>query len=61
MESCSDTIHTVNYLITWIQPFLFVFCEVLQYLTGCGMADVNDVLFNTLGAAVGVWLARRIA
>lgn len=40
---------------------LFVFCEVLQYLTGCGMADVNDVLFNTLGAAVGVWLARRIA
>ena len=19
-ESCSDTIHTVNYLITWIQP-----------------------------------------
>lgn len=40
---------------------LSVFCEVLQYLTGRGMADVNDVLFNTLGAAVGVWLARRIA
>ena len=20
MESCSDTIHSVNYLITWIQP-----------------------------------------
>lgn len=40
---------------------LSVFCEVLQYLTGRGMADVNDVLFNTLGAAVGVWLVRRIA
>lgn len=40
---------------------LSVFCEVLQYLTGRGMADVNDVLFNTLGAAVGVWLARRMA
>ena len=40
---------------------LSVFCEVLQYLTGRGMADVNDMLFNTLGAAVGVWLARRIA
>lgn len=40
---------------------LSVFCEVMQYLTGRGMADVNDVLFNTLGAAVGVWLARRIA
>lgn len=39
---------------------LSVFCEVLQYLTGRGMADVNDVLFNTLGAAVGVWLARKI-
>lgn len=40
---------------------LSAFCELLQYLTGRGMADVNDVLFNTLGAAVGVWLARRTA
>lgn len=40
---------------------LSVFCEALQYLTGRGMADVNDVLFNTLGSAVGVWLARRMA
>ena len=40
---------------------LSMFCEVLQYLTGRGMADVNDVLFNMLGAAVGVWLAKRIA
>ena len=40
---------------------LSMFCEVLQYLTGRGMADVNDVLFNTLGAAVGVWLAGKIA
>lgn len=40
---------------------LSVACEVLQYLTRRGMADVNDVLFNTLGAAVGVWLAKKIA
>ena len=40
---------------------LSMFCEALQYLTGRGMADVNDVLFNTLGAAVGVWLAKKIA
>lgn len=40
---------------------LSMFCEVLQYLTGRGMADVNDVLFNTLRAAVGAWLARRAA
>ena len=39
---------------------LSVFCEVLQHLTGRGMADVNDVLFNTLGAAVGVCIAKRL-
>lgn len=40
---------------------LSMFCEVLQYLTGRGMADVNDVLFNTLGAAIGVCIAKRLA
>ena len=40
---------------------LSVCCEVLQYFTGRGMADVNDVLFNILGAAVGVWLAEKAA
>lgn len=40
---------------------LSVFCEVLQYLTGRGMADVNDVLFNTLGAFTGVCIAKRLA
>ena len=39
---------------------LSVFCEVLQYLTGRGMADVNDVLFNTLGTLVGVLIAKRL-
>lgn len=39
---------------------LSVFCEVLQYLTGRGMADVNDVLFNTLGVLVGVCIAKRL-
>ena len=40
---------------------LSVFCEVLQYFTGRGMADVKDILFNTLGAAAGVWLAEKVA
>ena len=40
---------------------LSVGCEVLQYFTGRGMADVNDILFNTLGAAVGIWLAEKVA
>lgn len=39
---------------------LSVACETLQYLTGRGTADVNDVVFNTLGAAVGVWLAKKV-
>lgn len=38
---------------------LAVCCEELQYFTGRGMADVNDVLFNTLGAVVGVWIASK--
>ncbi len=34
---------------------LSAFCEWVQYVTGRGMADVNDVAFNTLGAAAGVF------
>lgn len=34
-------------------------CEVIQFLTGRGWADINDVLFNTIGVAVGIWLAER--
>ena len=33
---------------------LSVCCEELQYFTGRGVADVNDVLFNTLGAVIGM-------
>ena len=34
---------------------LSVFCEWMQYVTSRGMADVNDIVFNTLGAAAGVF------
>lgn len=47
----------------WIIFFGFVFsvfCEGMQFLTGRGMADINDVLFNTLGTGVGVLLSRHI-
>lgn len=47
--------------IVIVSAALSVCCEVLQYFTGRGMADVNDVLFNTLGAAVGIWLAEKVA
>lgn len=40
---------------------LSMICEAMQYLTGRGMADVNDVLFNTLGVVTGVCIAKRIA
>lgn len=32
--------------------------EVTQYYTGTGVADVDDVLLNTTGAIVGVYLCR---
>ena len=47
--------------IVVIAFMLSVCCEALQFATGRGMADVNDILFNTLGAAVGIWLAEKVA
>ena len=34
---------------------LSTFLEILQWTTGLGVADVDDVLCNTLGAFLG-WL-----
>ena len=33
--------------------------EVAQYYTGLGVADVDDVILNTAGAAIGFYLCRR--
>lgn len=38
---------------------LSLFCEVTQYLTGRGWADVNDVVFNTAGTFLGSWIAQK--
>lgn len=35
---------------------LSVCCEGIQYITTRGYADVNDILFNALGAAIGACL-----
>ena len=40
---------------------LSVCCELLQYVAGRGMTDVNDILFNTIGSVVGVYLAKTIS
>jgi len=33
--------------------------EVTQYLTASGYSDVDDLMFNTLGAALGGWASAR--
>ena len=38
---------------------LSLFCEVTQYFTGRGWADVNDVVFNTAGTFLGRWIAQK--
>ena len=40
---------------------LSVFCEALQYVTGRGWADVNDVVFNVLGMDCGAWIYSKRA
>ena len=30
--------------------------ETVQLLTGRGLFEVSDLLFNTLGVAIGVWI-----
>ncbi|QYH19044.1 VanZ family protein [Corynebacterium aquatimens] len=34
--------------------------EVLQYVLAAGYSDVDDILFNTLGAFAGAYLARAL-
>lgn len=38
---------------------LSLFCEVTQYFTGRGWADINDVVFNTAGTFLGSWIAQK--
>ena len=51
--------------LRWWQVIIFGFCsslliEVLQLITRLGYADVDDLINNTLGAAIGWLLYRRI-
>lgn len=40
---------------------LSAFCEIMQFVLRRGMADVNDLLCNTLGVILGVCIAKRMA
>ena len=35
-----------------------VLCDIIQYFTHRGVADINDVLFNLIGACAGALLFR---
>ena len=39
---------------------LSIACEMTQYITKRGCADINDVLFNIFGIIVGVTLAFKV-
>ena len=40
--------------------WLSILCEVTQYITKRGCADINDVLFNILGIIVGMVLTLNV-
>ena len=46
-----------TWLLTIIEGALFSFgIETAQFILGTGMADIDDLIFNTLGAIIGVTL-----
>lgn len=34
--------------------------ELLQFITGKGVADIDDIILNTIGGAVGFLIASRV-
>lgn len=46
-----------------ILDFLFaiILVESLQYFTRLGVFDIDDVLLNTVGVAIGFWIYRKWA
>ena len=50
-----------NPIVTLITGCLFSgIIEIMQYVTGRGLTEVDDVITNTLGAAVGVMLYKLV-
>ncbi|MEP6747116.1 MAG: VanZ family protein [Bacteroidota bacterium] len=46
-----------NYRLVFLSAVLISICiEVLQYIFQVGVADINDVIFNSLGALAGVFI-----
>ena len=34
--------------------------ELLQYITNKGFADIDDVIINTIGVAIGFWIYNKV-
>ena len=51
--------HNQSFFTTLFYGFLFSFAiEVMQYITGRGLADIDDLINNTLGAVIGYLIYR---
>lgn len=45
-----------RYSILLISAFMLSFgIEIVQYITGIGFADIDDIIFNTIGGILGVF------
>lgn len=44
-----------------IGMFTSIWIEIFQYITGLGLTDIDDVILNTTGAAIGVFLYFKIS
>ena len=48
-----------NGVVVMLSAFLFSLCiELIQYVFHLGVADVDDILLNTLGALIGLVICR---
>lgn len=53
----------LNQFWSLILDFLFaiIIVESLQYFTRLGVFDIDDVILNTVGVAIGFWIYRKWA
>lgn len=40
--------------------FISLSIEILQYITGIGITDIDDLIFNTIGGLIGSWIYLKI-
>ncbi|QIL75331.1 VanZ family protein [Hymenobacter sp. HDW8] len=53
--------HKIKYNILLVSLCLSVFIEITQYIFKVGVADIDDVLLNMVGAVLGLLFNRRSA